>query len=427
MRDIATFHIEGSVARVSGHEVEVRGLRLRLGDHLEIQGSEGVRVGEVVAISPEGATALILGETDGLGRGDRVRRLNNSPGVPVGRTLLGRVIDAMGHPLDRSGPITAPSVGIDGPIPPALERRRIDQPIATGIRLVDTLCTVGRGQRIGIFGGSGVGKSTLLGMVARGTSADVNVVALIGERGREVREFIEDELGEEGMTRTVVVVATSDQPPLLRLRAARLATRIAESFADDGLDVLLMMDSVTRLAMAQRDVGLAADEPPTARGYTPSVFSMLPKMLERSGPRATGTITGMYTILVDGDDHNDPIADAVRGILDGHLVLDRALAVRNRYPAIDPLASLSRLATKVLDPTKIALAAATREALAAAAEVQELVEVGAYVPGSNPRADHGLSVAPHIIQFLTQTPGDLTAYDESWRRLDAIGAQERAA
>ena len=427
MPDLMPFSVEGSVARVSGHEVEVRGLKLRLGDHLEIEGDSASRIGEVVAIAPEGATALVLGETDGLGRGDTVTRLATPPGAVAGRELLGRVIDAMGQPLDGGRQIVGRPVELDAPVPHAMERRRIDSTVATGIRLVDTLCTVGRGQRIGIFGGSGVGKSTLLGMVARGTTADVNVVALIGERGREVREFIEDELGPEGLARSVVVVATSDQPPLLRLRAARLATRVAEWFADEGLDVLLMMDSVTRLAMAQRDVGLAADEPPTARGYTPSVFSMLPKVLERSGPRKTGTITGMYTVLVDGDDHNDPIADAVRGILDGHLVLDRALAVRNRYPAIDPLASLSRLATKVVDPDRLALAAATRDALASAAEVQELVEVGAYVPGSNPRADHGLRVAPAIIDFLTQTPQDLTSFDEAWNRLAALHPVRSAA
>jgi flagellum-specific ATP synthase len=297
---------------------------------------------------------------------------------------------------------------------------RINQPMPTGVRLIDTFCTTGKGQRIGIFGGSGVGKSTLLGMMARGTGADIAVLALIGERGREVREFIEDELGPEGMRRSIIVVATSDEPPLMRLRAALLATRIAEWFADRSADVLLMMDSLTRLAMAQREVGLAAGEPPTARGYTPSVFSLMARLLERAGPRQNGTITGFYTVLVEGDDMNDPIADTARSILDGHLILDRRIAVSGRYPAIDPLASLSRLAPKLIAPERIQLVESARDALAAAEEVRELVEVGAYVAGTNPAADRGMVALPHLTQFMKQSAGNLSGFGEAWESLEAL-------
>ena len=419
-RTLAPVLVEGSVARVVGHELEVRGLRLRLGDAIEIRGVDGPRLAEVVAVEAVGATALVYGDTSGLGRGDRVRRLDSVPGAVVGPALIGRVVDALGVPMDGGAPITGQAVRLEANTPPAMERRRIDTPITTGVRIIDTLCTIGKGQRVGIFGGSGVGKSTLLGMLAKGQQADVAVVGLIGERGREVREFIEDELGPDGLARSIVIVATSDQPALLRLRAARYATRVAEFFADQGNDVVLMMDSVTRLAMAQREVGLAAGEPPTARGYTPSVFSMLPKMLERAGPRRVGTITALYTVLVDGDDMNDPVADAVRGILDGHLILDRKLAVQGRYPAIDPLASLSRLAQKLWNDKQMRVATATRDALAAAAEVQELVEVGAYVAGSNPRADKGLRVAPQLVEFLKQRPTDLTSSERAWQALSDI-------
>lgn len=413
--------VEGSLAGVVGHELEVRGLRLRLGDTLAVSAGGDRRIAEVVSVRERAATALVYGDTVGLGRGDRVVRLPQPPGVLVGNGLLGRVVDALGAPLDGGPPVTGEPTRLDEPAPDPLSRQRIDRPIATGVRVIDTLCTVGRGQRIGIFGGSGVGKSTLLGMMARGSSADVTVVGLVGERGREVREFIEDELGPEGLARSAVIVATSDQPALLRLRAARLATRAAEWFADRGADVLLLLDSVTRLAMAQREVGLAAGEPPTARGYTPSVFSLLPKLLERSGPRANGTVTAFYTVLVDGDDMNDPVADAVRGILDGHLVLDRRIAMQGRYPAIDPLASLSRLAAKLWSPEQERLATAARAALAAAAEVQELVEVGAYVPGSNPAADRGLRAAPHLQELFRQHPADLTGMEVAWDRLTALG------
>lgn len=409
----------GSVARVVGHEIEVRGLKLRVGDVVTVHSREADRLGEVVAVSAHGASVLVYGETTGLGRGDRVSLRPGGFTITVSDDLVGRIIGGTGEPLDGRPLPRGRTVAVDGEgsVPPPLARRRIAHPLPVGVRMIDSLCTTGRGQRVGIFGGSGVGKSTLLGMIARGTAADVTVLALIGERGREVREFIEDDLGPDALERCVVVVATSDQPPLVRLRASFLATRIAEYFADRGSDVMLMFDSLTRLAMAQRDVGLAAGEPPTARGYTPSVFSLLPKLLERSGPRENGTITGFFTVLVEGDDMNDPIADAARSILDGHLVLSRRLAMANRFPALDPLASLSRLAARVTSEEQAGHAGALRAAMAAAEEVRDMVEVGAYVPGTNPPADKGLAAWPDITDFLKQDMNDVTPFEETWTRL----------
>ncbi len=417
LRRTEVFRVGGSVAGVMGHEVEVRGLRLRLGDVLGVHTEAGDRLAEVVAVGPDSASALVYGETGGIGRGDRVSLRREGFGAEVGAGLVGRVIDAFGQPMDGGPPVRGEPVQVHMDVPDPMERQRISQPLPVGVRVIDSLCTIGRGQRLGIFGGSGVGKSTLLGMMARGTTAEISVLALIGERGREVREFIEDDLGPEGMRRSIVVVATSDQPPLVRLRAGFLATRIAEWFADREADVLLMFDSLTRMAMAQRDVGLAAGEPPTARGYTPSVFSLMPKLLERAGPRARGTVTGLYTVLVDGDDMNDPIADAARSILDGHIVLDRRMGTLGRYPAIDPLASLSRLASKVTTPEQRGQAQAIRAALSAAEEVRDLVEVGAYVPGTNPLADKGLAASPDIVHgFLKQDALEVTSFTDTWAR-----------
>ena len=413
------YRATGAVARVAGNEVELRGLRLAVGEAVTVHARGGDRPAEVVALAPEGVRALVLGQTDGLARGDRVSPRTGGSDAVVGPALLGRVVDALGNPLDGGPPIAGERVALHAEPPPALARQRIAAPLPTGVRAIDTLATVGRGQRMGVFAGSGVGKSTLLGMMVRGTTADATVVCLVGERGREVREFVEDELGAAGLERAVVVVSTSDEPPLLRLRAGMLATRIAERLADDGSDVLLTFDSLTRLATAQREVGLAAGEPPTARGYTPSVFSLLPRLLERAGPRAAGSITAFYTVLVDGDDMNEPIADAARSILDGHLVLDRSLAAAGRYPAIDPLESLSRLAATVTTPEQAEVAGAARAALSAAEEVRDLVEVGAYSPGSNPAADAGLALKPGLVGFLTQGTEDLTGYDEAWQRLAA--------
>ena len=410
----------GSIARVTPSDLEVRGLRLRIGDALTVHGHHGGVPAEVIALTPEGARALLYADVEGLGKGDPVTVDRHGMTVAVSDALVGRVLDGLGRPIDGGGPVVGEHLNVNALAPPPLSRKRIAEPMPTGVKVIDTFCTAAKGQRVGIFGGSGVGKSTLLGMMARGTGADIAVLALIGERGREVREFLEDELGEDGMRRSIVVVATSDQPPLMRLRASLLATRIAEWFADMGRDVLLMMDSLTRLAMAQREVGLAAGEPPTARGYTPSVFSLMARLLERAGPRHAGTVTGFYTVLVEGDDMNDPIADSARAILDGHLILDRRLAVGGRYPAIDPLASLSRLASKVVSPSRLALAGAARDVMASAEEVRTLVEVGAYVPGTNPGADRGLALMPHLVSYLKQPMDQITTFEGSWSELERL-------
>ena len=423
LRATPLWEATGRIARVTSSELEVRGLRLRIGDALAIRSGDAIGHAEVVSLSPEGARVLLYGTTDGIGKNDVVTKLPVGMGARVSPDLVGRVIDGLGRPIDGMPEPSGTEVSVHVPAPEPLSRRRIAQPMPTGVKIIDTFCTTGKGQRLGIFGGSGVGKSTLLGMMARGTAADVAVLALIGERGREVREFIEDELGPEGMRRSIIVVATSDEPPLMRLRASLLATRIAEWFADQGSDVLLMMDSLTRLAMAQREIGLAAGEPPTSRGYTPSVFSLMARLLERAGPRSAGTITGFYTVLVEGDDMNDPISDTARSILDGHIILDRRIAVSGRYPAIDPLSSLSRLAPKLVPENRIALVAAARDAMAAADEVRELVEVGAYVPGSNPSADRGMAVLPALESFMRQSSHESPQFEESWAQLDSLRAE----
>jgi flagellum-specific ATP synthase len=302
-----------------------------------------------------------------------------------------------------------------------MHRRRVTEPLGVGVRAIDGLLTVGRGQRVGIFAGSGVGKSTVLGMIARNTDADVNVIALVGERGKEVRDFLERDLGEEGLRRSVVVVATSDQPALVRIKAAFVATRIAEFFRDSGLDVMLMMDSVTRFAMAQREVGLAIGEPTTTRGYTPSVFALLPKLLERTGTSEHGTITALYTVLVDGDDLNEPVADAVRSILDGHIVLSRKLAAANHYPAIDVLGSVSRVMPDVVPPAHLTAASTIRDILATYREAEDLVNIGAYVAGSNQRVDHALARIDQVRAFLRQGIYDRSRFEDAQRAVLALG------
>ncbi len=313
------------------------------------------------------------------------------------------MLDGLGRPLDDLGPLVdARRAEVAGTPPSSLHRRRVTEPLGVGVRAIDGLLSVGKGQRVGIFAGSGVGKSTVLGMIARNTAADVNVIALVGERGKEVRDFLERDLGPEGLRRSVVIVATSDQPALVRIKAAFVATRIAEYFRDQGLDVMLMMDSVTRFAMAQREVGLAIGEPTTTRGYTPSVFATLPKLLERTGTSEHGTITALYTVLVDGDDMNEPVADAVRSILDGHIVLSRKLAAANHYPAIDVLASVSRVMPDVVPPAHNAAASTVRDILATYKDAEDLVNIGAYVAGSNPRVDHALARIDQVRAFLRQ-------------------------
>jgi FliI/YscN family ATPase len=409
--------IVGHVVRVVGLLVESTGPGASVGETCEVRSRRGVVLPvEVVGFRDGRLLSVPLGDTAGIRPGDPIVSVGHVLTVPAGPALLGRVIDGFGRPIDGLRP---PDTHDLAPLrPPALnpmDREPIHQPLGTGVRAIDTLLTCGCGQRIGVFGGSGVGKSTLLGMMARGTEADVVVLALIGERGREVRSFIEHDLGPRGLERSVVVVSTSDSPPLARQRAAYAATAIAERFRDEGKHVLLMMDSITRFAMAQREVGLAAGEPPTAKGYPPSVFARLPGLLERAGAlRDRGSITAFYTVLVEGDDTNEPISDAVRAILDGHIVLSRDLAARNHYPAIDILPSVSRTMPAVTSPEHRLQAAAVREWLATLRDNEDLVSVGAYAAGSNPRIDTALAKRDAIGRFLCQPA------DTSVRLADAI-------
>ncbi|MDO5672854.1 MAG: FliI/YscN family ATPase [Actinomycetaceae bacterium] len=421
----------GQVDSVVGLGVQVRGLRCAVGEMVLI-GDEPGSPAEVVALDSGMAQCMPLGEIEGLREGAPVRGTGRPATVPVGPALLGRVIDAVGRPIDGKGPIfAADHVSVNALAPNALERARIDTPMSVGVRVLDTLVTLGRGQRIGLFAGSGVGKSTLLSMIARGTTAEVCVIALVGERGREVREFLEDDLGPEGLSRSVVVVATSDETPMLRKRAAFTATRIAEYYRDAGRHAVLMMDSMTRTCMAQREIGLSVGEPPATRGYPPSTFSMMAQLLERAGCGVFGSVTGIYTVLVDGDDHNEPIADQARSILDGHVVLDRKLAVAGHYPSIDALGSVSRVATKVCTPEQKALAAKLRQVMSAKRSVQDLIDVGAYQEGTNPMVDAAVTNDDAIEAFLCQAIGEIPSYDESWEQLDVllnqIGMGVRAA
>lgn len=417
--EIDTTPVVGHVSRVVGLLVESVGPPASVGEICEIRGDNGLSLPvEVVGFRDGRLLSVPLSETTGIRPGDRIVWSGRSPSVPVGEGLLGRVIDGFGRPIDGKGPIPAHRFA---PLyPPALnplDRDPIVEPIGTGVRAIDAMLTCGRGQRIGVFGGSGVGKSTLLGMMARGTEADVVVLCLVGERGREVRSFIEHDLGPRGLERSVLVVSTSDNPALARQRAAYAATSIAEWFRDQGLNVLLMMDSVTRFAMAQREVGLAAGEPPTAKGYPPSVFARLPGLLERAGAvRGKGSITAFYTVLVEGDDQNEPIADAVRAILDGHIVLQRELAARNHYPAIDVLHSVSRVMPDITTTDHRAKAGMVREWMATLRDTEDLVSVGAYVAGANPRIDAALTRRDAIARFLCQ-PTDMVV-----RCADAITA-----
>jgi flagellum-specific ATP synthase len=413
----------GRVVRTIGLIVESNGPRASIGElcMLQREGRPPLPM-EVVGFRDGALLTVPLGGTAGIRPGDRLVARGTVASASVGDALLGRVIDGLGVPLDGLGPIGAT---VEYPLQPAsinpLAREPIAAPLGTGVRAIDALLTCGRGQRIGVFGGSGVGKSTLLGMMAKGTAADVAVIALIGERGREVRSFLEHDLGPEGLKRSVVVVSTSDSPPLVRLRAAFAATSVAEYFRDQGKHVLLMMDSVTRFAMAQREVGLAAGEPPTAKGYPPSVFAMLPGLLERAGNlRGGGGITGFYTVLVEGDDHTEPVADSVRAILDGHIVLSRELGARNHYPAIDILSSVSRTMPDVTRVEHRLKAGQVRDWMSAVRETEDLVSVGAYVPGSSHRVDEALGKRERIESFLKQ-PSDLACnLDESIAGLLAI-------
>jgi len=408
----------GRLVEVRGLHLLVRGIDPAVGDLVEVQADRGVVPAEVVATSSAGAVCLPLRSTHGLRVGAAVRDTGAPLHIGVGPQLIGRVLDGLGQPIDGGPALTGlPQVPVEEPAPAALSRTRVDRQVGLGVRALDALVPCGRGQRLGIMAGSGVGKSTLLSMVARGTEAAVSVIALVGERGREVREFLENDLGPEGLARSVVVVATSDAAPVERLRAAFVATRVAEWFRDQGQDVVLMMDSLTRVAMAQREIGLSAGEPPATRGYPPSVFGILPRLLERAGPGATGSITGLYTVLVEGDDLQDPIGDAARSILDGHVVLSRRLATSGHYPSIDVLESLSRVAPVVTTPDQQRDATTLRRLLAAHRDVKELVEIGAYAAGSNPDADRALALLPRIDAFLRQRVGEPSTSEQAWTDL----------
>ena len=409
----------GHVTATVGLLIESHGPAVAIGDFCEILTGEGRRIRtQVIGFRNGRVLAMPLDEPDGLQLGSRVVARAQDSLLSVGPGLLGRVLDGFGQPIDGGPPIeNVASYPLFAPPPSPLKRRHITERLVTGIRPIDSLLTCGKGQRIGLFGGSGVGKSTLLGAMSRKNSARVSVVALIGERNREVKAFLEHELGAEGMKRSVVVVATSDRPAPLRIRAAYVALAAAEYFRDQGADVLLVMDSVTRLAMAQREIGLAAGEPPSQKGYTPSVLTLLPKIFERAGSFEKGSITGFFTVLVEGDDFNEPICDAVRGILDGHFILSRELAVAGHYPAIDIRQSISRLTTKIATAEQRAHLQKLREALALYHDSQDLIQLGAYVAGTNPKLDAAIRWRPEIIEFLQQDAHSFCPRNETLNRM----------
>jgi flagellum-specific ATP synthase len=412
--------VNGKVAQVIGLTVESEGPDASIGDVCDIHPMKGGAPipAEVVGFRNNRVLLMPLGDLHAVGPGCDVVATGRPLTVQVGSELLGKVLDGLGRPLDGSRlPARLPHVSTHQPPGNPLRRPRVSEPLGTGVRCIDGLLTVGRGQRVGIFAGSGVGKSTLLGMVARNTSADVNVIGLIGERGREVLEFIERDLGPEGLARSVVVVATSDQPALIRIKGAMIATSIAEYFRDRGLNVMLMMDSVTRYAMALREVGLAIGEPPATRGYTPSVFAALPKLLERAGTGPTGSITAFYTVLVDGDDMNEPIADAVRGILDGHIVLHRNLANKGHFPAIDVLASVSRVMKDIVSAEQQEAADTLKRLLSVYRESEDLISIGAYQRGSNPEIDKAIQFIETIQAYTRQKVDEKVTLQEAQERL----------
>jgi len=415
--------LNGKVSDVIGLVIISSGPNVSLGEICRIVDKQGreVCLSEVVGFKEGKVMSIALGEVQNISPACEIIATGRTFMVPVGDGLLGRVIDSLGNPIDGKGPLEFSnfrSIYNDPPNP--LERERIKQPLQTGVRAIDALLTVGKGQRVGIFAGSGVGKRVTLGMMARNTNAEVNVITLIGERGREVREFIEKDLGEEGLRKSVVIVATSDRSALLRMKGAFVGTTIAEYFRDRGCDVLLMMDSVTRFAMAQREIGLTIGEPPTTKGYTPSVFALLPKFLERAGVTKKGSMTGFYTVLVDGDDMTEPIADAVRSILDGHIVLSRKIANKGQYPAIDTLQSVSRVMPDIVNESHFKRAMIFNEIIATYNEAEDLINIGAYAKGSNPQVDHALSKINSLRTFLKQDMNEKTIFESSINRLNDL-------
>ncbi|MFA5865088.1 MAG: FliI/YscN family ATPase [Phycisphaerae bacterium] len=417
--------ISGTVTGVAGLVVTADDFPVPVGSQCLVLRRSGQPL-EAEVVGFQGAKAVIMpyDELSGVSSGDSIKCVTSQQHVPVGNQLLGRVIDGFGRPIDSDIPLLADDYyPLLNHAPSAISRRRVTQPLGTGIRAIDTLITAGQGQRMGIFAGPGVGKSILLGMIARYTSADVIVIALVGERGREVRDFLERDLTDEGKRRSVVVVSTSDQAPVLRIRATLAATAIAEYFRDQGKTVLLLVDSITRLAMAQRQIGLAAGEPPATKGYTPSVFALLPKLLERAGQSDRGSITGFYTVLVEGDDITEPISDAVRGILDGHLWLSRDLANKGHYPAISLLESVSRVMPDVVDSPHITAAKKVRRLISLYHDIEDLVNIGAYVPGSNSELDLAVRVHPMIEKFLRQEIREHPDFNFAKKTLFELGAK----
>ena len=421
--EISTIMHSGRVVKIVGLIVESEGPAVSINDLCQIENSEtGQKISaEVIGFRDSRILLMPLGPVTGITPGSVVISTGEQLRVGVGEELIGRVIDGLGRPIDDKGPIICSTTRtIDADPIPALKRRRINKALRTGISVVDIMASIGQGQRMGIFSGSGVGKSVMIGMMARGSSADINIIALVGERGREIREFIEKDLGQEGLKRSIVVAVTSDQPGLIRVKGAMTATAIAEYFRDQGKNVMLLMDSITRIAAAQREIGLAAGEPPATKGYTPSVFAMLPKILERAGTNEKGSITGLYSVLVEGDDFNEPISDAIRSILDGHVTLSRKLASHNQYPAVDVIDSVSRLILDVAAPEHIELVGKVREIIATYRESEDLINIGAYVKGSSPKIDYAISKIDHLNQFFRQGIKEKRDFDESLSALAEI-------
>ncbi|CUH92390.1 flagellar protein export ATPase FliI [Herbinix luporum] len=413
----------GKVVKMVGLTIEATGPTSNLNDVCYITSnvsSKDKKLAEVVGFQENRILLMPYDDMTGIGIGSLVENLGTSFKVPVGEELLGRTLDGLGNPIDGADISCREFYNAEAEAPDPMKRKLIDEVLPLGVKAVDAMITVGKGQRIGIFAGSGVGKSTLLGMFARNTKADINVIALIGERGREVREFIERDLGEEGLKRSVVVVATSDKPALIRKKAAKTATAIAEYFRDQGKDVLLMMDSLTRFCMAQREIGLASGEPPVSRGYPPSVYSEMPKLLERAGNSDKGSITGLYTVLVDGDDFNEPITDTARSILDGHIMLSRKLGHKNHYPAIDILQSISRVMSQIVTDDHKRLAGKLKNVLATYQEAEDLINIGAYKKGSNPDIDYAISQIQQINEFLMQPVDQKLDFNEEIAMLKEI-------
>lgn len=417
----------GRVEEVIGLVIESKGPKAKLGDlcyiHSDNNGQPPLPA-EVVGLKGGNLLLMPFGELQSLSAGDWVVNTGKPFSVGVGPALLGRVLDGLGQPIDGKGPLfTETEMPALGEAPDPMSREVIKDQIIMGIRSIDGFMTMGKGQRMGVFAGSGVGKSTTMGMIARNTDADINVIALIGERGREVREFLEDALGEEGLKRSVVIVATSEQPALIKVKAGLVATTIAEYFRGQGKNVILMLDSVTRVAMALREVGLSVGEPPTSRGYTPSVFAFLPKLLERSGCDDKGSITGLYTVLVEGDDFNEPISDTVRGLLDGHIILSRDLAYQNHFPAVDVLGSISRLMVHVADDTHRQAAGTIRDLMAVYKKSEDIISIGAYVKGGNPKLDKAVELKDQIDAFLRQDVMENTRFEQTLARLNTLSQQ----